>query len=387
MDKYRLTESDFEAYTELFYYSFNIDPNEADKKTVRAMYEHADVYGSKVNGQLMTSVMCLPLMTNFFGRKFKITSFANVMSAPEYSNSKGINILTNQAMIDMHQNNVVLSYLDPFSYDYYRRFGYEQVFELLKMTIPFNKFAKRPQATTGYIKRYKFFEVADEIHGIFDKYNTHGGIVEEPWLWDILKLRYPNYLAALTFDDNKVTGYLIYSIENKIFTIHDIIYQTTDSFLNMMHFIRKHSSICKTLVIRSADTNLKPDVFVTDPLATKVEIDPFMMVRIIDLSEFMTNYPTQMDNVGTIRINVTDDLAWNNHLWDLSIYNGKVKFVESAATIGDVSVDIQTLTKAMFGYQRLEESFMIGEVLGDLDKIRTIDQIFINEPAQLNGEF
>lgn len=387
MSKNLLNQADFSDYAQLFYYSFNIKPDEVTQKITKSMYDHAKVYGLKDDEQLMASVMSVPLTSNFFGKTYKITSFANVMSAPEYSNRKVISLLTKEAIEDMHDDGVVLSYLNPFSYDYYRRFGYEQVFELLRLEIPFEKFTKR-HADKGSIKRYKFTEVITEVKEIFDEHNTRGGIVEENWLWDISKLRYPDYYAALTFDDSgKIDGYLVYSLEQTEFVVHDLIYQNADSFLQMIHFINKHRSSYKRIIINSSNVNLKPNVFVTDTFDVTTTIEPFMMVRIINLEAFVKNYPTAVADLKNVKIKVDDDLIWNNHIWNLNINNREVNFKIENDKNYDIELNIQTLTKVMFGYQSLQDLYLIGEVSGDLSKIKQLDSIFIKEKSQVSNEF
>lgn len=388
MNKYLLNQADFDDYMQLFYYSFNIKPDAVVQETTKSMYDHAKVYGTRIDGQLMTSVMSVPLETNFFGKTFKITSFANVMSAPEYADRTGISQLTKAAIEDMYNDGVTLSYLNPFSYDYYRRFGYEQVFELLRMEIPFEKFAKRPRVTKGSLKRYKFTEVISDVKKLFDEHNTHGGIVEDEWLWEISKLRYPDYYTALTFDnDGKVNGYLIYSLGQTEFVIHDMVYQSPDSFLQIIHFINKHRSVYKKVIINSSDVSLKPNLFVTDAFDVTTTIEPFMMARIINLKSFVNKYPNAITDLENIKIKVDDDLDWNNHIWNFSINSNKIDFKISNDENHDIELDIQTLTKAMFGYQSLQESFLNGKVWGDLSKLKLLDSVFIKEMSQVSGEF
>ncbi|MFC6177320.1 sterol carrier protein domain-containing protein [Companilactobacillus huachuanensis] len=84
---------------------------------------------------------------------------------------------------------------------------------------------------------------------------------------------------------------------------------------------------------------------------------------------------------------VNDSLSWNNHIWVLSVKNGVVSLEKSDKEIPEVIVDIQTLTKAMFGYQSLSDSFKIGNVLGNTDEIETLDKLFVHKKAQLKDFF
>lgn len=362
MDKLRLGKDDYNGYAKLFVYSFGITPEKDDETALKEMYQNSIVYGTRKNNTLMTSIMCISFTTNFFGQTFKVTSLANVMSAPENHQKDGID---NQSLQDMYKDDIALSYLDPFA-----------------------RLSKHPEPNSGHIERYKFPEATELIADIFACHNTYGGIQEADWWWDLLKLRYPDYFVAVYRDDsNEIRGYLIYSFAKDEFIVRDLVYETPDSFLSIMKFIYQHSSSYKQLTINSDDSSLRPDLFVSEPIDAKTSIEPFMMVRIVNLQKFMQSYPTQISNLSKIRIKVKDSLFWNNYVCSLEIKSGKVTFEQDDNAIYDLTVDIQTLTKALFGYRSLRDSYMIGQVHGDMEKVVELDEIFIKEHARLNGEF
>lgn len=385
---YQLNNNDFEDYKDLFLYSFNYEENEAETNFLRNEFKKSIVYGLKEDNQLMTSVTCIPYETNFFGKKFQVNGIGNVMSAPEYSKNNGINTLMDQAFLDMYNNNVTLSYLEPFSYDYYRRFGYEQTFERLRIEVPFDKVIKLKKSPTAHIKRFKFSKAKEIVGEIFERHNTYGGVMREEWWWNNLPFWYGKRHLAVTFDDaGQINGYLIYSFKDHDFVINEMVYETASSFVAILHFINKHRSIYRHLIVESTDMNLKANVFSSNPLNTKTIVEPNMMTRIINLKRFMVNYPLQEQNLETLRIKVKDDLSWNNHIWKLSINNGEVKFVEADDENYDISLSIQSLTKAMFGFQTLQELYLLGNVKGDWDQAVKLDQIFVHEQAQMKEAF
>lgn len=95
----------------------------------------------------------------------------------------------------------------------------------------------------------------------------------------------------------------------------------------------------------------------------------------------------QLQNLQTLYLEVNDSLAWNNHIWALSVKDGVVDLKEADYETPEVIVDIQTLTKAMFGYQTLSDSYLVGNVLGNSDRIKDVDALFIHEKAQLKDTF
>lgn len=387
MDNYRLTEADFEDYTRLFFYSFNTKSSSLGLADLRIMYQHAKVYGERVNGDLQTSIMCLPFTTNFFGKVFKVTSYANVMSAPEYGKSDGIARLNEQIMTDMHHDGIVLSYLDPFSDSYYRRFGFETVFELLQLKGKLADLKRFPKTENNQIKRFKFVDVVEQVYEIFNQHNNSGGIRESKWWWQILKHRYGNYNVAFNYDQTgQITGYLIYSSVTSTLIVEDLLFETPAAFNNLMNFLKKHRSQFEILEINSSDPTLKPTQFFQEVVGLKQVIEPFMMIRIVDLVQFIQNYPHRLVDLKPICIKVTDFLTWNDKVWKLLIEAGKITFVESNSK-PDFTLSIQTFAKALFGYQSLLKSYQVGEIDGEIEQVKAMDKMMINQPVQLNANF
>lgn len=388
INKHLLNHDDYQQYKNLFFYSFQDAPVATKIDFLKREFEKSQVYGIKDDDQLMASVTSIPFKVNFFGKIFKMAGIGNVMSAPEYLQSKGIDTLMKQAFNDMYQNKVTLSYLGPFSFDYYRRFGYEQVFEKLQIELPFEKLIRYPKPMMGHLRRFKYNQAQEVIGELFAAKNTAGTVVRNSWWWKNLSLWSPDDLLAVFYDETDViTGYLRYECVENDFIVRDMFYQTPDAFLGLMHFINKHRSIYQKIVIESSDINLRVNKFITNPLDATVTVKPSMMARIVRLKQFLIDYPMQVENLHTINIEVNDSLEWNSHVWQLSVKNHEVELGKADDEIPDVIVNIQTLTKALFGYQSLKDSFLIGDVLGDPDKISILDQAFIHERAQLKDTF
>lgn len=386
--KYLLEKSDYSKYQDLFFYSFEDPKTETEMAFLKREFERSNVYGLKNDEELMVSVTCVPFKVNFFGKEFKMAGIANVMSAPEYLPSDGVSTLMDQAFNDMRQSGTVLSYLGPFSFDYYRRFGYEQVFENLEIKLPFEKLLRYKKPSMGHLKKYQYNSASEIIGDLFIRENTSGTVIRKPWWWKNISLWYPDDMLAVFYDESdEINGYLRYNFENGDFIIRDMYYRTPDGFLGLMHFVNKHRSIYQNIIINSADINLRVNDFVSDPNEAEVKIKPSMMARIVDLKQFLLDYPLQITNLDTIYLEVGDTLPWNNHIWAMSIKNGEMSLEKAEENIPEVIVDIQTLTKAMFGYQSLKASYDIGNVLGNVDKVEELSRIFVNKRAQLKDTF
>lgn len=387
-NQYLLGKNDYQQYRDLFFYSFDVPENDMEKTFLKREFKRSNVYGIKDNDQLQVSVTCVPFKVNFFGKRLGMSGIANVMSAPEYLPSIGVDDLMNQALSDMYQKGITLSYLGPFSFDYYRRFGYEQAFEKLQITLPFTKLIRYKKPSSGYLKRYKYNEAQTQIGKLFTEHNNAGTVIRKSWWWESLSLWYPDDLLAIYYNSSsQVDGYLRYAFKDGDFIVRDMYHRTPDAFLGLMHFINKHRSIYKDIIICSDDINLRVNNFAENPIDAKVEIKPSMMARIVDLKRFFSDYPVQISNLEPIILDVRDSLAWNNHIWKLTVKNGEVSFEKTTTQNPEVTVNIQALIKAMFGYQSLLDSYTIGNVLGNTNRIQKLDKLFVKERAKLKDDF
>ena len=130
MDKLeRLTKTDLNDFYQLYLYAFT-NPDSAERRAFfDHRYQHSEKYGIKYDGRLGSGMLSIPFQVNFHGVKYKMNGIGDVMSYPEYGGHGAITKLMRQAFQDMLANKVALSYLAPFSYKFYRRFGYEEVFD------------------------------------------------------------------------------------------------------------------------------------------------------------------------------------------------------------------------------------------------------------------
>ncbi|WP_238696343.1 GNAT family N-acetyltransferase [Lactiplantibacillus plantarum] len=127
---YRLTsDADREAFYQLYQYAFNNHDTPARRRFFMDRYQHGWIYGRHDHGQLVSGLYSLPLAVNFHGVTYRMNGIGDVMSAPEYAGQGGAGQLLTTALTEMAANHVTLSYLAPFAYGYYRRFGYEHVFD------------------------------------------------------------------------------------------------------------------------------------------------------------------------------------------------------------------------------------------------------------------
>lgn len=387
MNKYLLSKDKFDVFYNLYLYSFNREDSLHRKQVFKERFDHSLVYGLMNRQKLGSGLFSIPFEVNFHGVDYKMNGIGDVMSAPEFGGHGGASSLLNAALNDMHENQVTLSYLAPFSYRYYRRFGYEQVFDHTVISLDNYNLPRIKNPTAGYVMRDKIKDMNPKIKAIYQSDNELGGVIRPQWWWDHMLDKHQDYQIATAFDDHdEIIGYLIYYSEGETFYIHEWKNLTDLSRKLLSRFIVSHQSIFRKFVYESADPDLKADLL-EEPGLAKVEVQPYMMARIVDLSDFLQRYPVQKTTLAKTYLKVNDTLAWNNHTWCLAIEDGIVTLEIADDHTPQLELTIQNLTKAMFGYRSLNSLFESGAVSGDQKKLVELNEIFVKNKPQLIDYF
>ena len=85
-------------------------------------------YGSLAEKKLVSQIMATPFLVNFWNQTFEMRGIGYVSSYPEFRKQGRIDKLMKQVLEDSYDEGVQLAYLAPFSYPFYRRYGYETAF-------------------------------------------------------------------------------------------------------------------------------------------------------------------------------------------------------------------------------------------------------------------
>lgn len=386
MNKYLLDKDKFNQFYELYLYSFNRPDSQQRKSVLKERYDHSNVYGIMNEDKLGSGLFSIPFNVDFHDVDFKMNGIGDVMSAPEFGGRGGASSLMNQALQDMYNDGVTLSYLAPFSFGYYRQFGFEQVFDHTKITIKSSDLPRVKSAQEGFVKRVSITELPVSVKRLYQEKNHLGGMSRADWWWDHMIDKHPEYKLALAYQGNKLIGYLVYYSEGVNFVIHEWVNSNPLSRQLLLKFVTKHQSIFENFIYESPDADFKADLL-ENPNSAKLEVIPYMMARIVNLENFLNRYPIQKMNLARINFKVEDSLAWNNHVWSLAINDGVVDLKVADELQPDFSLTIQNLTKAMFGYRTLDSLADFGLVKGDKEKISILSELFVNEKPQLIDYF
>ena len=356
-------KKDIEKVHELGSYAFNMEHTEEQKQAYIEKNTFIDNYVDEVDGEVLSQIVSYPFEVTIKGQVMKMSGIGDVASYPETRGSGGIRNIFSTIFNDLHENGTELSYLAPFSQPFYRKFGYETVFDSEEIRIPKAVITQIKPEKKGKVKRVKWED--EETKAILKEIyrdtleKVHGSVIREDYWWHYTMIKKQKRVAICYDDNNMPQGYLIYGLVGASeFQIFEMAYRNSFALRKLMSFVSSHSGSFNEFV----STNL-PDKAVLE-LFTEIsgitrKTYSYMMVKIVNFKQFIEKYPfKEVEKETDFYVEIQDDSCeWNNGVFHLVIKNGKAtceKVIEAKKI--DYSGSIQHFTQVFMGRLTLEKA-------------------------------
>lgn len=388
----------FQQFNELLRYVFQVTKKELqmvgweEREIALAklpVLEKADVLGWFDGEKLISQLAVYPFQVNIFGHIFEMGGLTGVGTYPEYSNMGLMNKLMRQALADMRERKQSISYLYPYSFPFYRRKGWEIITD--KMTFEIKDYQlPKARKVPGYVERLDTEH--RDIRMVYRRFShmRHAAMIrndlawDEYWRWDLDDLT-----AAVYYDAaHKPQGYLLYWISKDVLHVKEMVYIHQEARIGLWNFISAHFSMV-TKVVGNTYTN-DPLAFWLEDGDIKETITPYYMARIVDVKQFIEQYPFR--EVGT-EVQLTfklDDpiLEWNQGIFTLHV-SGNGQGILQKVTEGnpDFTLNIQSLTTMLLGYKRPSYLYNIGRLMSNKETVEILEHLIERETPYFSDYF
>ncbi len=398
----KVTTDYLDQFDELLRYVFQVTNEdiatggyeENDELTIakRPILANADVVGwFTKDDELISQVAVYPCEVNLHGRIFQMGGVTGVGTYPEYAGNGLVSDLITLSLKNMRERGETISYLYPYSIPFYRVKGWEIMSDQLTYTI---KDTQLPsiEDVPGHVERVDVDH--EDVIGIYDVFarENHGALIrnelywEEYWRWENEEER----IAGVYYDgDNLPTGYVLYWIQEDVFHIKETIYLNQEARKGLWNFISAHHSM-----VDRVEGNIyknEPISFLLEDGDIKQSVVPYYMARIVDVEEFLKNYPFDTEDLEVVEpfhFLITDPMAeWNNGIFGVEFDEDGNSIISKNLVGKRVELDIQTLTTMMMGYKRPTYLWKIERINGEADTIRDLEWIIPDEEPYFSDYF
>lgn len=383
-----------EAIEEMFQlaaYAFNFDHSSERRERFESITAHTWNYGFfNEDEQLTSQVMATPFEVQFHDQIIPMAGIGYVASYPEARGQGGINQLMERILQDCKERQVLLSYLAPFSYPFYRRYGYETVFEKISYRLVSRDWPNIKKVP-GKIVRTSFEEAETAMDTIYHqmKENQKGGLKRTSWWWDYkFNQKKGNYFALYFNEKEEATGYLVYRLEGAEFIISEWGYLDHSAFKALARFIGSHNGAFETFSFSKGFSGKNLSYLLENPYA-KMEIRPDMMARIVDIEAFLRKYPfKKQPKKFAVEIKEDTYASWNNGIYEIDSFEKEIIVNKTEQTdLPLVSGSIQAFTQLLLGYQSIESLVFHEKLECPEELIPYLEEIIQDQQPILNDYF
>ena len=309
------------------------------------------------DGREMTHATVSTRMTRYAGGWIPTMTIGGVGTRPQYRRQGCVRKLLEQLLPAARENGWYVSLLHPFSFSYYRKFGYERVSDtvIADMTMTALDFLPR------YADLVPLEEAGDpaDIMRCFAAFTKNRNITFDRISPDQFRQdRCETYLYYTPAGDCK--GYIITQVENHYDGINRMIsdnlhvleigYLDRDALLHLLSFLRMYEGQLKT--VRFHDIGMTPevDLCLKHFMDTRYDIHPDIMARILDTEAMLraNAYPAEK---GLFTLRVEDNLLDVAGTFRVEYADGKceVERLDSDTAKADLTVGPTALAKFLYG--------------------------------------
>lgn len=340
---------------------FSFTPNEQEirEQIEKGEYKSDITYGAiDENGRVIAGMDVIPYIMWFDGHKVPMYGIGGVASMPESRRQGNIRKLFEKAFDDIYEKGAVFSHLYPFSYDYYRKFGYEHVGAVCKYTLPLEYARKLKNNGTAH-EFIKGDEAQGRLIEVYEAYASRHNIMvsraDERWegvfnvaLFGADRLYYWKDAAG------GIKSWVKFKKEGDAMRVHDIAWADHESMLGILQFIGMFEGAAENLKLRASPEFL-PELYWNELYDIEEERDLMGMNRIVDARRALELM--KKDGEGKFTIRISDGFAaWNNNIYTVE-YGGGDCSVKIGGTTGsaDIEVNELALMQMILGTFELEQ--------------------------------
>ncbi|MFW6281779.1 MAG: GNAT family N-acetyltransferase [bacterium] len=368
--------NDIEQLKKLMQYCFLIDEENLDFVNEKSINDKnwLAVYD---NEQVAASLLINPFQIFFNDKVVKMGGIGAVSTFPEYRSQKYAGKLLQKALNQMHEKGQIFSMLAPFSYKYYRKYGWELAFNTINYKLNINSFKKFKKDL-----RMNFRVVEDnnskDIKKIYESYikQYNGAIKRSDNDWEIKFKNHRKkniYRYACQDDNGDTTGYIFFKIKDRIMYIEELAYNSIESKKNIFAFIYSHSSQLDKIRWRvPLDDNT---LLMLDEADRSHEIELGMMFRIVDFEKALKTIELKDDISEVSFVIKIDDLyaPWNDNTYNIVIEKGALQVEKVEDKEANIRSSIQAISQLISGYGDLDTLHGMGKIKGnkkDIEKLK-----------------
>jgi len=298
------------------------------------------------------------------GAKFRMGGVAGVACVVDQRGRGHVGRLLREMLSTMHESGQVLSGLYPFSYPYYRRYGWEWVGEKRRCIVPL---AEVPSFRDYEAEMVDVAEALPSIKECYARFTRrYRGMTDReapnPNWWKGLEDRDGRRTFVFTYRnpaDGRIDGYMSFRFgDSDTGQVGDFFANTPEAYRALLSTLHYYGTqLKKATWTAPVDDFLRSYVCCHD---LEVAAVPLFMGRIVDVAGALGALPSGVDGKAVIAV---DDphCEWNAGTFAVETSGARVSVARTSSEAG-IRLSIQALSQAFWGHPSLAQLRRAGHV-------------------------
>jgi predicted acetyltransferase len=339
-------------------------------------------------GRVLAGMDVIPMRMWFDGHKADMAGIGGVATLPEARRQGHVRKLFEKAFADIHEQGAAFSHLFPFSYGYYRKFGYEHCGSAPKYILPID--AARKLGSGGSAHEYaEEGGIRDELAEVYEAYaSRHNAMVsrgEKQWkkIFDS-SLADNGRLYYWRDDSGAAKAWAKFKRSGDTMEISDIAWADHAGMLGILRFMGLLGVEAKKMSLRPGP-ELIPELYWENPYDIEIQNQWLGMNRIVNAKRAL-ELMEKPDEGGRFVISVADDFArWNSRTYRVAFGGGACEVSETGET-ADIEASAAALVQLLFGSYELRQIAKRPDIRVNGD-MRALGRIFRRKNVLISDYF
>ncbi|MCL2373549.1 MAG: GNAT family N-acetyltransferase [Defluviitaleaceae bacterium] len=332
------------------------DEHGKDDETIRLGY-FSDT------GKLLSALSLIPYEMRLGDKTVKMGGIGAVVTRPDARAGGFVRKLFDEAFQIMVREGYVYSFLYPFSFDFYRKFGYELCYARANATIPM-------YTISGYhippaIEEFEPGGDTAPYEEIYRKFTADYSLSlvrsSETWRKRLKRDPYKNLEFTYLFRDEsgQPVSYILYGVESgdggSNLDIDELCWVNPTGLQYAFGFIQRLGAEFSNVKWSNMPAGIVPHAMVADVFDVSLRHNGIGMGRLVDVAASLATMPSP-EGQGQATIEVQDSyLPQNSGIYTITWQNGQLS-VAKTNTTPHITTTVETLAQLVTGYLSLNEA-------------------------------
>ncbi|MCL2189960.1 MAG: GNAT family N-acetyltransferase [Defluviitaleaceae bacterium] len=357
--------------------------NPPEKKEETEQRKENPVWAAFENGKMLSAMMIHDYTWCVNNHAVRMGGIGGVVTVPEARGQGLVRRIFRPAFDEMYEVGQVYSFLYPFHYDYYRKFGYEIGYTYRTATVPVEQFTR-----FSYPKNIQPHEPNHPHEPYAAIYNTFADgrnlcTVRNEEAWKRMLKRDPYKKMQFTFLNYDANGtpnaYVLYNTEIKgheggnVINIRELCWTTPEGLFNIFGLFGKLGSEYTT-VRWEVPIGVNLQALLPDPYSVHWRNHSGGMNRIVDVPAALSMQSAPAGS-GYTTLAITDNFRPDNSgIYRLEWEDNNLTAKKSSDTTAEMEMNVTTLAQLVTGYINPKEARYRTDVAinGDIEKLNLV---------------